>query len=343
MPAHRITERDLERWVADGIISAEQREAIQRDLDARAPAAEGLTLTTLLYYGGGLLVLVAYAIFLGFQWESLAPGGRVAIAGASFAFFAIVSQVLLSGERFRLPGELLQLVAVAVVPLLMFAILDATGLWPDDPGYRYYRDPARFDYQRDLVWARMALAAPTVLVAGLAFWRSRSPYLLAAIGIPIVAFALDLSMLARRDFQDYTWHTPQSVVVALLGACYLVAGVYARRWEDRDYAFWIFVVALGALATGLGSLAMPEQAATGWGILWLVTALAVLALSLPLQERMFAAAGLLAVFVYLGKLVFDVFDSANAALALIVLGLLVLGAGMLYQRLNDRLNTRPQA
>jgi hypothetical protein len=56
----------------------------------------------------------------------------------------------------------------------------------------------------------------------------------------------------------------------------------------------------------------------------------------PLQERLFAAAGLLGVFTYLGKLVFDVFESANAALAMIVLGLLVLGAGLLYQRLTER-------
>ena len=340
MPAHRVTERDLERWVADGIISAEQREAIQSDLDARAPAAEGLTLTTLLYYGGGLLVLVAYGIFLGFRWEEVAPGGRVAIAAASFAFFAIVSQVLLATRPFRIPGELLQIVAVAIVPLLMFAILDATDVWPDDPGYRFYQDPARLDYQRDLIWARMALAGPTVLVAALAFWQSRSPYVLAAMGIPIIALGLDLSLLGRGDYDDYGWTAAQGIVVALLGAAYLAAGVYARRWEERDYSFWLFVLALCALAAGLGSLAMPEHAATGWGVLWVVIALCLLALSLPLQERLLAAAGLLAVFVYLGKLVFEVFQDATAPLAFIVLGLLLVGAGMLYQRLTERLKTR---
>lgn len=343
MPAHRITERDLERWVADGIISADQRQAIQRDLDARAAPVAGLTLTTLLYYGGGLLVLVAYAVFLGFQWEDLAKGGRVAFAGASLAFFAIVSQVLLMNRRYRLPGELLQIVAVAIVPLLTFAVLDAVDLWPDAPVFVRFPDDSRVDYQQDLTWARMALAAPTLLAAAIAFWRSRSPYLLAAAGIPIISLALDLSLVARGDFEEYYWKTPQSIVIALLGAVYLAAGVYARRWEERDYSFWIFLLALGALATGLGSLAMPEHAATGWGVLWVITALAILALSLPLQERLFAAAGLLAVFVYLGKLVFEVFQDATAPIAMIVLGLVLVGAGMLYQRLTERMTAKPGA
>ena len=51
----------------------------------------------------------------------------------------------------------------------------------------------------------------------------------------------------------------------------------------------------------------------------------------------------MAAFTYLGKLVFDVFESANAALALVVLGLLVLGVGMLYQRFSERLFAPPQS
>jgi hypothetical protein len=39
-------------------------------------------------------------------------------------------------------------------------------------------------------------------------------------------------------------------------------------------------------------------------------------------------------------LVFDVFESANAALVLVVLGLALLGIGMLYQRYNERLFSR---
>ncbi len=118
---------DVDRWVGRGIITAGQREAILQDLAARGAAGGGLHLMTLLYYGGGLLVLLAYSIFLGLQWADMNDAGRIAISAASVGFFAVASQLLLRSGRFQLPGELLQVVAVAVVPLLAFALLDAAG------------------------------------------------------------------------------------------------------------------------------------------------------------------------------------------------------------------------
>ena len=339
MLAHRITSNDLERWVAGGIISAEQRRAIEQDLEQRAPEDEGLSVTTLLYYSGGLLILIAYAVFLAFQWDAMNQGGRVAIAGASFAFFAVVSQLLIAGRRFRLPGELLQVVAVAVVPLLMFAVLDAFDWLPDAPR-DYASQAAQAAYTEDLTWARIAIAAPAVLVAGLAFWQSRSPFVLVAALAGCISLALDVSLLVQGDFETYEWHATQSLVVATLGAAVLGAGVRVRGSTERDYSFLLYLLGLAALAVGLGTQALPEGGAAGWGVAWLIVALTLLAISVPLQERLFAAAGLLAVFAYLGKLVFDVFESANAALAMIVLGVLVLGAGILYQRLTERMAAR---
>lgn len=336
MPTHRITDNDIDRWLADGIISAEQRQAIVQDLERRAPEDERLSVTTLLYYSGGLLILVAYAIFLGFQWGQLNQGGRIAIAGASFAFFAVVSQVLLRTKEYRLPGELLQVVAVAVVPLLTFAVLNAIDLWPNEP--RYYEPlVAEHAYTQDLTWGRMGLAAPTILVAALGFWQSRSPFVLVAALAGAISLALDASLQVQGDFEAYEWHAGQGLIIAALGAVSLGAGIRVRGETERDYSFWLSLVGLSALAAGLGALAFPSDAAAGWGIVWLITALLLLAVSVPLQERLFAAAGLLAVFAYLGKLVFDVFESANAALAMIVLGILVLGAGILYQRQTERM------
>jgi uncharacterized membrane protein len=149
MAPHRFTDADLDRWVRDDLITPDQRDAILHDLETQHPEADGLDLTTLLYYGGGLLVLLAYSVFLGLQWEGMNQAGRIAISGMSFAFFAVISQLLLRSGRFRLPGELLQVVAVTVVPLLGFAILDAAGIWPEDPGYRA-PNTVQEEYQRDL-------------------------------------------------------------------------------------------------------------------------------------------------------------------------------------------------
>ena len=339
MATHRVTDADFERWVQQGLITADQREAIESDLTSQPATGAGLTVTTLLYYGGGLLVLVAYSLFLGLQWDSLDAGGRIAISAFSFAFFAGVSQALLRSGRFQLPGELLEVVAVAIVPLLAFAFLDGVDLWPDDPGYSgSSRD--REEYQSDLAFARMALAGATFFVAVGAFLWSRSPFVLTAAVISFTAFVLDMSQVLGPAREDYVWETGQELIVGALGATLIAAGVASRNQTERDYSIWLYVMGLVGLAIGLGARAFDSDAPV-WGALWMFVAVFVLALSVPLQQRLFAVAGLAAVFAYLARLVFDVFESTNAALVLVILGLLILGMGMVYQRFNERLFARP--
>ncbi len=334
----RFTERDLERWVEGGTITAGQRDAILADLETRPPDV-GLNLTTLLYYGGGLMVLLAYSVFLGFQWEGMNEAGRVVISGLSIVFFGIVSYVLIRSEQFRLPGELLQVVAVSVVPLFTFAILDATGLWPDDPGFRGSLE-AREDYHTELTWARMGLIGATLLAAVAAFRMSRSPFALAATLVALTALFVDASIQIESNRVQFEWETSQLLVIALMGAASLAAGVLIPRADDdRNYSLWLYGLGLLGLAVGLGGTAFPSES-VGWGILWLIVSIGIVALSLPLQQRLFAAAGLAGVFAYLAKLVFDVFESANAALLLVVLGLMIVGVGVLYQRFNERLYSR---
>ena len=335
----RFSERDIERWVKDGLITSAQRDTMVADPLVHT-ARPGLDLTTLLYYGGGLLVLLAYSIFLGFQWPFMNSGARVAISGASIAFYAGVATVLTRQERFRLPGELLQVVSVAVVPMFVFAVLDVVGLWRHAPHY-YQPDSARHDYQLHLEWARMVLAGATFVAAAGAFWWSRSPFVLVAALVSVTSLIVDATIQFNRNFYHYELHTSQSIVIALMGAATLAGGVAARGRTERDYSLWLYVAGLAGLAVGVGSQTFSSDAA-GWGILWMVVALAILVLSLVLQERLFAAAGLAAMFVYFAKLVFEVFQSANAALALVVLGLVLLGVGMLYQRYNERLFSRPR-
>ncbi len=352
MPTRRFTERDLERWVERGLITSDQRDTILHDLETSQPDDASLNLTTLLYYSGGLLVLAAYAIFLGLQWETMNEAGRVAISAGSLAFFAVVSYLLSAqGSRFRLPGELLQVVTITIISLLIFALLDLAGVWPDEPASRFTRfdsatraayDAARADYHADLTLARMALALPTLLLAGTVFRWSRSPFVLVAIVVAIASLAVDVTLLADTGRTNYELETGQTLVIAALGAGLLAAGVLSRDRYERDYSLWLYVMGLAGLTLGLSIEAFPSNAAPGWGILWMIAALTVVGLSIPLQERLFAAAGLLAIFAFLARLVFDVFESANAAFALIVLGVLVISAGVIYQRLIEGVIPRTQ-
>jgi hypothetical protein len=341
MPEYRVSDRDLDRWVAGGAISPAQRDAIVLDLHGRAPS-DGLTLVTILYYAGGLLVLVAYGVFLALRWEDIGDGGRLVMAALSLVFFWTVSTLLLRTERYRLPGELLQIMAVATVPLTAYALLSFGGIWPEDPGLPS-SDAERLDYQRELAWARMAVALPSVVAAALAFWMSRSPYVLVALLVGLIALALDVTMQARGPELYYDWHTAELLVVAWMGMLYVAAGVALRGSEGRVYSFWLYVTGIGALAVGLGGLAFPDHAATGWAVLWIAASVALIVVALVVQERLLAAAGVVGIIAYLAKLVIEVFESANAALAMAGLGLIVLGLAMVYQRFGGRLFARKDA
>jgi hypothetical protein len=341
MPEYRISDRDLERWVAGGVITATQGQAIALDLRTR-PAVGGLTLVTILYYAGGLLVLVAYGIFLALRWEELDDGGRLALALLSLIFFWSVSTLLLRSVRFRLPGELLQVVAVATVPLTMFALLSYAGIWPDDPGYPS-TDAERLDYQRELAWARMAVAVPSVVAAALAFVWSRSPFVLAALLVGMIALAIDITMQTQGLELHYDWQTAEMLVIAWMGALYIAGGIAVRGYRERDYSFWLYLTGIGALAVGLGGLAFPDHAATGWGVLWMAASVLLIGIAVPVQERLLAAAGVAGVLAYLSKLAIEVFESANAALSLVVLGLIVLALAMAYQRYGDSVFRRSEA
>jgi len=336
--AARFSELDLDRWVESGLISSEQRTAILGELRERPPQFR-LSVADLLYYGGGLLVLLAYSVFLGFQWESLNETGRVIISAISFVLFAAASTVMLRYERLRLPGELLQVVAVAVVPLLTFAVLDAAGLWPDDPGFRASTGELE-EHQDELALGRMAMAAVTFLAAVAAFRLSRSPYVLVGGIVALTWLAMDVTFLLQPDRTNFELLAPQLVAVGVMGAFTLAAGVLVEGRFERDYSLWLYIAGLAGLAFGFGIQALASDT-EGWAILFLVVSLAVLTLSVPLQQRLFAVAGLAGVFAYLARLVFDVFETAGAALALVVLGLLVLAAGALYQRYSDRLFGHP--
>jgi hypothetical protein len=342
----RFSERDLDRWVEKGVISAGQRQAIVADLSSRPPVPR-LDLTTLLYYGGGLLVLLAYSIFLGLQWEAMNSGARVAISAASLVFFVAISQVLISSGRFRLPGELLQVAAVAIVPLLASALLEAVGWWPHEPDYNVIDyNVAWHQYAEDMIWARIALGGVTLLAAAAAFASSRSPFVLIAAFAALTSLLLDSTIQVRppNEFDNYDWGVGQSLTIAAVGTAALAGGVLSRGRTERDYSTWLYVFGIAALAVGLGVQALGDDRNEAvWGSAWMGTSVALLVLSLVLQERLFAVAGLSGIFAYFAKLVFDVFESANAALALVVLGLIVLGVGMLYQRYNERLFARPGA
>jgi hypothetical protein len=182
-----------------------------------------------------------------------------------------------------------------------------------------------------------------VVAAALAFVWSRSPFVLAALLVGMIALAIDITMQTQGLELHYDWQTAEMLVIAWMGALYIAGGIAVRGYRERDYSFWLYLTGIGALAVGLGGLAFPDHAATGWGVLWMAASVLLIGIAVPVQERLLAAAGVAGVLAYLSKLAIEVFESANAALSLVVLGLIVLALAMAYQRYGDSVFRRSEA
>src|SRR5437868_11540611 len=107
---------DLQEWVAQGLISPEQLTRIRAYIEAAGLTGEQaqpeltprkkLNLVSLAYYFGGFMILFAYTVFMGIQWEQLGQGGQVAVSALTIIVLWMVGYFL-RHKGFQTAGNLL--------------------------------------------------------------------------------------------------------------------------------------------------------------------------------------------------------------------------------------------
>jgi hypothetical protein len=238
----------------------------------------------------------------------------------------------LRGSDYPTAGGLLIFVAVGIVPLLVYSIEDAMGLWPADAF------GADADYHDAVApaWVAVEVAAITACLAVLG--SVRFPLLIAQAAFWAWLLAMDLTRVVRRS-EDWSWDAPEQAIGLGFGLVLLGLGVWRRRRGLEGEAFWLAlsghaIAFLHATALGLAEGGLPT-------LLYLVFYLAVVVASVWLQSRTYLVFGALGCYGYVSYLAFSVFDGAlgfTVALALIGLAI-VLGAVAFQQYLRPRLET----
>ena len=331
-----LTDAALDR----GIIDASQRDRLQalaRELARPAVTAPGPTETparteargnfnviTVAYTVGALLVLFALGWFLVDRWEKLGPTGVLAVSVLYAVAFAAAG-VALRSRGFPIAGGLAVVLAVMMTPVWGWAVLRLTTLWPDpadvnDPLRQY--DP--YIYSRAII-----LDLATIGIALAAVRRVRFGVLGAPIAIAFVALLIHIGV-ALGD-PRITWYVGPYYQVVI--ACATLAIAYAvdrRQPAGEDYAQWFYIAGAAMLLVGYVQVWSSIGA---WRHALPLAATALVAASLYLRRRVLVAAGLVAMFGYLGYLAFDVFRRVVALpVALAGLGLAVIVAAVWLQR-----------
>lgn len=269
----------LERWVAEGLVTADQAAQIEaaEQVRATAPAPPATTrpdvplagrrslVSEALGYVGGVLMIAAVVLLVTWYWEDMAVAVRVGLVAAAavlslVAGLAVPDRLGAAGRRLRAVLWLISVVAFAgLLGLIGSEVLE---------------------WQRDQDVVTLA-AAGTVPYAGALWWRQRS--VLQQIGLFAAVIMTAVSTVERIDGAE-------NVVIGLavwgIGVAWFVlawTGPVAPR--RTGYVLASLALVFGAQAT------MPEG---WWGhLLTLATVAALITVAVLISDLAVLAIGAL--------------------------------------------------
>ncbi|MFC4125098.1 DUF2157 domain-containing protein [Nocardia rhizosphaerae] len=305
---HRV-EVALERLVAAGVISADQRGAVLRAVDAEERAGHpgvGRVAAEVVAYLGAGLVTAGLALFLGRAWSEVAQTGRVVLL-LVVAGCAVGGAVLLAGgcdgvfrrvptasaARARLASVLLVLAAGAVFG----AVLTAFG---DDDG------PA------------IAATVAGLLIAVLGYLMVPNLLGMAAMGV----FGVASIVLTTSVLLDHRSAWP-GILLMLFGALW-----FALAWARRFVADWAGYLIGGMIAVGGAQTVTAGESPWRPGLTLLV-GLVCLGLYGMRREPVLVLGGAAAVAVAVSQTVADYTTGGVAAASVVLaIGAVVLTVGL---------------
>ena len=339
-PEPVFTTRDLDAWVRRGLIEPGQRDAILAAIGGESPAPapvvppaaavprereHGFNFVTVAYYFGAFLVLLAYTIFIGLQWQQLGPSGQTLISlGTAAALWAIGG--FLRQRGYPTAGNLLVFAGTGVVPLIAYSALNWAGWWPASPRTAEY---SQFYETIHGNWVILEVVSIAAALAAIAWTRFPLISLLAAF------WGWYLSMDVARILTgrpDRDWGNPEWIVGALFGLAMLALGVRLQQSRGgQAWSRWLYLFGHLALIGNLGMLALDRGGLPG--VLFLLVYLAVVVASVPLQSRIWLVFGALGCYAYVARLAFEVFaGSLGFLFAMAALGVLIVLATVAFQR-----------
>ncbi|GAA0808078.1 DUF2157 domain-containing protein [Spirilliplanes yamanashiensis] len=292
----------LDRWAADGVVTADQAERMRADLRAPGRVPARPLVAEAMGYLGGAIVVAALGLLAGWFWADLTLAARLALVGAAAllvggAGAAVPRRLGASGARLR--AVLWLAACVALTGFL--ALLAADG----------------FGWQRDAVTA--FAAAVTAAVAG-GLWAAR-PHAVqhaAFLLLVIVAAAACAALLPGNG-------TAAGVAVWAVGSAWAILGWGALV---RPARFGLVLGAVAAMAGVAGLVGEPWGAA-----LALVTLAAAVAGAVALRDLVLLAVAAVGTLNLLPAIVVQFFPSVLAvALVLLLVGLLLVAAAVLIGR-----------
>jgi hypothetical protein len=321
----KIYQEDLDWAVSQGLITAEQANALWNALSMRNSERPQFNFANVTFYFGALIVISAMTWFMTLAWESFGGGGIFLLASIYALCFVLAGSNLWWRHEMKIPGGLLFTIAVSLTPLAIYGLQRATGFWTQgDPG----------TYQNFYLWIKgswFLMELGTIIAGLVAINFVRFPFLTAPIAFSLYFMSMDITPLLFGE-KMYDWQLRLLVSVWFGIACIVVAYLVDIRTSrrDGDYSFWLYLFGLLAFWFGLTLMGDSNEFQK---FLYCLINLGLILLSALLKRKVFIVFGGLGVFGYLGYLAYSVFRNAILfPFTLTFLGIFIIYLGILYQR-----------
>jgi hypothetical protein len=281
------------------------------------------------YYLGALLIIGAMGWFITNAWDSLHGLTIFAIAAVYALVFGATGAALYRKPATRIPGGLLVTVAVCMTPLAVYGIERQLGWWPStDPG-------SYTNFHPYIHGSWLLMEAVTILVAAIALRYIRFAFITAPAAYALWYMSMDATALLFA--RTWTFHE-ECWISIIFGLIMLITAYVADRETDVDLAFWFYLFGLLAFCGGLTLLGDGDQLRKA---IYCLINLTLMVLAIILQRRAFLVFGAIGVFIYLANEATGYFrNSFSFTIALTLIGIAFLAAGILYKRSEAQLTAR---
>lgn len=295
---------DLKRWVDAELIDPDTADAIIEYESKRTPTSRVGRGMEAVAYLGAVLVLIALVVMAVEFWDRIEPWGRAMLSGGAVLVLFVVGLMLGRSDepalqRARTFAWLLTVAAVALTSqVVLHEMADLSG-------------------QDTFLYASLIS-----LVAAIALWRLQ----ISVLQMVAMGAAAGTSVVALISQAQNAPDWAIGLSFAGLGALWLLlTWLGVLRPEKTSYV-------LGGLGTLL--IAFPESNNLPWPLLGLGVALALMAISVRLDESALLGLGVAGLFVYIPMTIFEVFgESLGVAVSLLITGVILLGVVVATVRL----------
>jgi len=324
----RYSSDDLHAAAAAGVITPEQAAALHAFFDARRPTepADGprFDIVHLLWYAGALIVISAMGLFSTMAFAAMGGVGLAVTALIYAVAFGWTGHHLWHARQLRTPGGLCIAVAVGMMPLAVYGVQEAFGLWTE------FGKPATV---RDFyVWIKgsfVFMELATIAAALLALKFYRFPFIVFLMAVALWFLSMDMvPWITGAKFGD--WETSRRVSIWFGLGVVIAAMIVHFRQRSGDFAFWLY---LFGVLTFWGGITATSDGSNLDKALYCALNVGFLLLAVLLGRRVFAVFGALGIAIYLGDLAEKLFhDSLLFPFALSAIGIAIIALGLYLHR-----------